>query len=166
VPPKENASSAQSQYLRNGEALIGITFGETMLVKRAESSGLFGSEPVRGAICSMTEINCWREAIFGVLLTVALLVGCCPLTDSTSAAPARKASDYPWPKTEESYTPLAGRFPPPAGFQRSPVAEGSWKQWLRNLPMRRVGTPVRSRGGAIILPANSTMLAGVVDLDI
>ncbi len=111
-------------------------------------------------------MNRWHEVILGVLLTLALLLGCRPLTNSTSAAPTRKASDYPWPKTEESYTPLAGRFPPPAGFQRSAVAEGSWKQWLRNLPMRRAGTPVRSRDGAIILPANSTMLAGVVDLDI
>ena len=111
-------------------------------------------------------MNQWHEAILGVLLTVALLVGCRPLTDSSSAAPSRKASDYPWPKTEESYTPLAGRFPPPAGSQRSPVAEGSWKQWLRNLPMRGPATPVRSRGGSVILPATAAVLAGVVDLDI
>jgi len=111
-------------------------------------------------------MNCWHKAILGTMFTVALLVGCRPLTGFTSAAPARRASDYPWPKTEESYTPLAGRFPPPAGFQRSAVAEGSWKQWLRNLPMRRAGTPVRSRSGSVILPANSAVLAGVIDLDI
>ncbi len=111
-------------------------------------------------------MNRWHEAILGMLLAVALLVGCRPLTDSTSAAPTCNASDYPWPKTEESYTPLAGRFPAPAGLQRSPVAEGSWKQWLRNLPMRGPATPVRSRDGAIILSANSAVLAGVIDLGV
>ncbi len=111
-------------------------------------------------------MNRWHEVILAVLLTVALLVGCRPLTDSTSAAPTRKASDYPWPKIEESYTPLAGRFPPPAGFQRSPVAEGSWKQWLRNLPMRAPGTPVRGRDGSVILPADADALGGVIDLDV
>ena len=103
----------------------------------------------------------------GLLLVPA---GCQPSGTAVQAAAdyksPRASQDYPWPHTEGQYKPLAQRFPPPAGFQRGAVAQKSWKEWLRHLPLRQPGTPVRSRDGLIIVPANSSALAAVVDLDV
>jgi len=78
----------------------------------------------------------------------------------------RSGDDYPWARTEATFEPLAARFAPPAGFSRVPVAEGSWGEWLRNLPLRPAGTPVRGRDGGVIVPSDSPHLAAVVDMDV
>ena len=76
------------------------------------------------------------------------------------------AADYPWARGEPAFEPAAARFAPPAGFWRVPVARGSWGEWLRHVPLRRPGTPVRGRDGALIVPGDSPHLAAVVDMDV
>ena len=74
--------------------------------------------------------------------------------------------DYPWPRSEGSYSPLALRIAPPEGFTRVETPEGSWGQWLRYLPLRTAGTPVRSREGSVIVPGDDIHLAAVIDMDV
>lgn len=107
----------------------------------------------------------------GVLTLLLGLTGCqsrLPATPPRPAGPrtAALAHAYPWPQVEARYQPLAQRFPPPPGFSRVPLAQGSWGEWLRNLPLRAPGTPVRADDGAVIVPGNAPSLAAVVDLDL
>jgi hypothetical protein len=73
---------------------------------------------------------------------------------------------YPWLDAGARVRPLAEAFPPPPGYRRVPVAEGEFGAWLRGLPLRPPGTPVRSHRGALILPGNDRRLAAVVELDV
>lgn len=75
------------------------------------------------------------------------------------------AEDYPWPRIEDDYEPAA-RFEPPRGFSRTELADRSWGQWLRHLPLKPPGTPVLSRQGETIVPGDSAMLGRVVDMDV
>ena len=74
--------------------------------------------------------------------------------------------DYLWPHSETAYEPIARRLPPPRGFTLASAADGSYKQWLRHLPLKPKGTPVRSRDADVILPGRSPVLAGVLDMDV
>lgn len=99
-----------------------------------------------------------------------LLPGCCrppaPLAGAEPVVFPLTTEDYPWPRTAPTCEPVAQRFPPPDGFARVTVGERSWGQWLRHLPLRPAGTAVLSRGGFPILPGNSPILGGVVDMDV
>jgi hypothetical protein len=53
----------------------------------------------------------------------------------------------------------------PAGFRRVRVASGSYAHWLRHLPLRKPGTPVRDHRGAK-LPSSTAVAEAVVDLDV
>ncbi len=116
------------------------------------------------------------RAAFALLLVMANALGGCrsapPVVDAPSIAPTEAyvspltAEDYPWPKQAETYEPLAARFPPPEGFERVPVADGSWGQWLRHLPLLPAGTPVRSLDASVVVRGNALDLAGVVDMDV
>lgn len=75
------------------------------------------------------------------------------------------AVSYPWLADTSSHQSLADRFPPPEGYRRVEVEEGSFAEWLRFLPMRPPGTTVRAYDGRIVLYADSPGLAGVVGLD-
>lgn len=75
------------------------------------------------------------------------------------------APRYLW-LTEASAGPgatLAGRIPPPAGFERIPVAAGSFAEWLRGLPLKPEGTPVRLYDGR--LKWSQDKHAAVIDID-
>ncbi|MGD9496822.1 MAG: DUF4846 domain-containing protein [Armatimonadota bacterium] len=117
------------------------------------------------------------RAALVLLLVMAAAVGGCrkappPAAEGPPPAPAEAyvapltAEDYPWPKQAERYEPLAARFPPPEGFERVPVAEGSWGEWLRHLPLLPAGTPVRSLDGSVVMRDNAPELAAVVDMDV
>jgi Domain of unknown function (4846) len=103
-------------------------------------------------------------------VAIAVLSAMCLAGCARTPAPAKRTSatarDYPWPAATAGYEPIAARFAPPRGFTRVPIAAGSWSEWLRNLPMRAAGTPVRSLGRDVILPGESPLLAGVVDIDV
>ena len=58
------------------------------------------------------------------------------------------------------------RFSEPQGFQRIKVAEGSFADWLRNLPLKTPGSPVLDFKGCIFKQADDSTVAAVIDLDI
>ncbi|HKA91771.1 MAG TPA: DUF4846 domain-containing protein [Haliangiales bacterium] len=62
--------------------------------------------------------------------------------------------------------PLDAPFPPPAGMARVEVEEGSFGAWLRRLPLRPPGAPVRSFKGVQILAGDDPRLAAVAELDV
>ena len=119
----------------------------------------------------MLRYSVWAGLLGGVLV----MAGCRP---STSAGPGEAhppdqvvefplhAEDYPWPRAEDEYEPLVARFPAPDGFVRDELADGGWGRWLRHLPLKPPGTPVRSRQGEMIAPGDSMTLGGVVDMDV
>jgi hypothetical protein len=79
---------------------------------------------------------------------------------SLAAAPR-----YLWlaePNAQNAPT-LAGRLPPPAGFERVPAPPGSFAEWLRGLPLRPDGTPVRLYDGR--LKWSQDKHAAVIDID-
>jgi hypothetical protein len=59
---------------------------------------------------------------------------------------------------------IAGRFAPPPGFERVPMQAGSFGAWLRTLPLRPAGTPVKLHTGAFKF--NQAVHAAVLDIDV
>jgi hypothetical protein len=112
-----------------------------------------------------------RPWVVGMAAVIGVsAAGCRPRAAGTAtAAPpdyTRFENDYAWPREAASYEPLVARFPPPEGFTRVPVAELSWGEWLRHLPMLPEGTPVVTETGGLIGGPESGWLAGVIDMDI
>jgi hypothetical protein len=70
---------------------------------------------------------------------------------------------YPWPHAAEAET-VAGRFAPPEGFVRLPMAEGSFGAWLRDLPLRPGCPEVKLFDGR--RKRNQTAQVAVVDIDV
>jgi hypothetical protein len=63
---------------------------------------------------------------------------------------SQSAPQYLWLNASaNSSSVLIDRVAPPAGFERVPVAEGSFGEWLRNLPLRPPNTPVALYNGRI-----------------
>ena len=60
-------------------------------------------------------------------------------------------------------TKVAG-LRPPAGFVRAAAASGSWAAWLRALPLKPAGTPVRLYNGALRVQQDTH--AAVIDIDV
>jgi len=79
---------------------------------------------------------------------------------------APRAGDYAWLSraSAKAYEPLAKRIAAPTGFSRVQVAEGSFGEWLRQLPVRPAGTPVLGGDRKAIVPADAASLACAVDL--
>ncbi|MBI5844182.1 MAG: DUF4846 domain-containing protein [Deltaproteobacteria bacterium] len=75
-----------------------------------------------------------------IFLAVAILLLAAPVALSA-------ADPYPWPKKETRAETLSARIPPPPGFTRLAAKEGSFAAWLRGLPLRPEGTPVRLYDG-------------------
>ena len=65
------------------------------------------------------------------------------------AADALAAPRYSWsPTPPPTQDTLATRIPPPPGFVRTPAPPGSWAEWLRGLPLKPAGAPVKLHTGA------------------
>jgi hypothetical protein len=73
---------------------------------------------------------------------------------------------YAFVPTGTTTRPLEDTFPPPAGMTRVAVDNGSFAAWLRRLPLRPAGTPVRSYKGAEILAGDDPRLSAVAELDV
>jgi hypothetical protein len=73
---------------------------------------------------------------------------------------------YPWLSAERSIHPLSEAIPPPSGYARVAVEEGSFGAWLRGLPLRPAGSPVLDFRGGEILAADHAALAAVAELDV
>ena len=83
-----------------------------------------------------------------------------------SALPAIAESRRPWAPWQAVSTAgtLANRIAPPAGFERGATPPGSWATWLRELPLKPAGTPVRLHTGA--LKSLQSAHAAVIDIDV
>ncbi|WP_143196147.1 DUF4846 domain-containing protein [Archangium sp. Cb G35] len=73
---------------------------------------------------------------------------------------------YPWLSADRSVRPLAEAIPPPSGYTRVAVEDGSFGAWLRGLPLRPEGSPVQDFGGQDILAGDHAALAAVAELDV
>jgi hypothetical protein len=98
---------------------------------------------------------------------LALLVGAGLAGASEPRVPTRQErARYPWLSAERPIRPLAEALPPPEGYTRVALEEGSFGAWLRGLPLRPEGTPVLDFRGRTILAANDASLAAVAELDV
>ena len=95
-----------------------------------------------------------------VAAVIVLALGIAAGTASVVAAPR-----YLWraEPAAQGTAPLAGRIPAPSGFERVPAPPGSFAEWLRNLPLRPEGTPVRIYDGR--LKWSQDKHVAVIDID-
>jgi len=112
-----------------------------------------------------------RAWVVAVAAIVGLAAGCRHPRLRAGAPPSppdytRFENDYAWPRAAPTYEPLVARFPAPEGFTRVPVAELSWAEWLRHVPMLPQGAPVVTETGRVIGGPGSDWLAGVIDMDL
>jgi hypothetical protein len=73
---------------------------------------------------------------------------------------------YRWLTADARVEQLHDRIPPPRGAHRVAVASDSFGAWLRGLPVRAPGTPVRSYRGDKLHDGNDPRIAAVVELDV
>ncbi len=73
---------------------------------------------------------------------------------------------YPWLSAEQAIRPLSEALPPPSGFKRVAVEEGSFGAWLRGLPLRAAGTPVHDFRGELLRAGDDDRVAAVAELDV
>ena len=71
---------------------------------------------------------------------------------------------WPWLPEGAQRETLRERFPPPAGFAREALPEGSFGAWLRELPLLPAGAPVLLFDGRP--KGRQDVHAAVVDLDV
>jgi hypothetical protein len=71
---------------------------------------------------------------------------------------------YPWLEQYDASQSVAARIPPPQGFHRVDVIPGTFAGWLRHLPLKASGSPVRLHDGK--LKANQSVHHAVVDIDV
>jgi hypothetical protein len=81
--------------------------------------------------------------------------------------PSRELLDhYRWLAADAHVERLDHRIPPPRGAHRVAVASDSFGAWLRGLPVRAPGTPVRSYRGELLRDGGDRRIAAVVELDV
>ncbi|MFP2904328.1 DUF4846 domain-containing protein [Pyxidicoccus sp. 3LFB2] len=102
------------------------------------------------------------------LLVLALLL---PRVGTASApeprAPTRdELARYAWLSPGVKVRPLEAAIAPPEGYTRIAVEQGSFGAWLRGLPLRPQGTPVRDFQGGRILAGDDARQAAVAELDV
>lgn len=76
---------------------------------------------------------------------------------------AAASPSYPWLQGAPVSATLEAAAPPPPGFRRLPAEAGSFAAWLRGLPMKPSGAPVRLYDGR--LKWHQTYHAAVIDID-
>ncbi len=93
------------------------------------------------------------------LIFLAAFLSVTGATGAGSAAPR-----YLWRNTAASHpATLAGAIPAPDGFDRVRVAPGSFAEWLRGLPVKPPGAPVRLYDGR--LKWSQDKHVAVIDID-
>ena len=80
------------------------------------------------------------------------------------AATTDAASFYPWLKAYDPAQSVAARIAPPAGFQRTLTAAGTFPDWLRRLPLKKGTPPVHLYNGKE--KGNQDAHGAVVDIDV
>jgi hypothetical protein len=104
----------------------------------------------------MSRAEMAQTPLLAVLLVALLLAP--SFSVRTDAAPA-----YPWLDGKPATRTLEAAIAPPPGFTRVPVEPGSFAAWLRGLPMKADGVPVRYYDGR--LKWHQSYHAAVLDID-
>jgi len=102
----------------------------------------------------------------GLLLPVLSAGTPAPASDTPRAPTREELARYPWLSSSARVRPLEASFPPPSGYTRMELEPGTFGAWLRGLPLRPAGTPVRDFQGGEILSAGDSRLAAVAELDV
>lgn len=101
----------------------------------------------------------------GLLLSTA--AGAQPSEGPAPRPPTKEElARYPWLSKDARVRSLEAAFPPPSGYTRVEVEQGSFGAWLRGLPLRPAGSPVRDFRGGQVLAGDDSRLAAVAELDI
>lgn len=106
-------------------------------------------------------ISATNSAGHGVKLTPLILTAISLLFGSAVAANA--SGLYPWGGTQNPPETLLNRLQPPSGFERTAAASGSFATWLRDLPLKPSGSPVKLYNGRD--KARQDVHAAVIDID-
>jgi hypothetical protein len=77
---------------------------------------------------------------------------------------SRPSAAYPWAKSYDPTATLAARITPPRGYERVDIDPEGFAHWLRGLPLKPAGTPVKLYNGQD-KPNQAGHLA-VVDIDV
>lgn len=70
---------------------------------------------------------------------------------------------YPWKKSSPITETMLSHFPTPEGFTRVPVADNSFAQWLRRLPVLPGNSPVVDYREQIRKSSSDSTIAAVID---
>lgn len=88
-------------------------------------------------------------------------------SDGTPRPPTREElARYAWLSKDARIRPLEASFPPPPGYSRVALEPGTFGAWLRGLPLRPEGTPVRDFQGGQVLAGDDPRLAAVAELEV
>jgi Domain of unknown function (4846) len=87
-----------------------------------------------------------------------------PTLVALSHIPTPEYLHYTWLAADAAPQSLLNRIAPPEGWQRVPVAKGSFAEWLRYLPLQPEGQEVKLFNGA--LKANQQAHHAVVQMDV
>lgn len=96
-----------------------------------------------------------------------ILFGAGVAAEALTASPAPTMAGppvYPWLAGKTPEGTIAGEIAPPPDYVRVAVPGGSFGEWLRNLPLKPSGTPVRLYDGR--RKRNQGAHAAVVDIDV
>jgi len=74
-----------------------------------------------------------------------------------------QAKDYPWLARYDARETIAARFAAPNGYERVETEAGTFARWLRHLPLKKAGTPVRLYDGRE--KGDQSAHAAVIDID-
>ncbi|MGE6763818.1 DUF4846 domain-containing protein [Corallococcus interemptor] len=104
------------------------------------------------------------------LSSIALSLVSCEASGQARAAPHAPSTEerarYPWLSASTRVRSLEETFATPEGYARVPLEAGSFGAWLRGLPLRPEGSPVRDFQGRTVLAASDARLAAVGELDV
>jgi hypothetical protein len=87
-------------------------------------------------------------------------------TGEMSAPTEAELARYTWLDASSSIRRLDGSIAPPSGYARvAASSDSSFAAWLRGLPLRASGTPVKSYAGKVLHEASDSRIAAVAEID-
>ncbi|NNC37443.1 MAG: hypothetical protein EX271_05540 [Acidimicrobiales bacterium] len=101
-----------------------------------------------------------RPVIFKIFLGLAVIL--CAICVPAIAQVSSSTHAYSWLSSYDSNQSIENRIAPPAGYERTACASGSFCDWLRNLQLKQPGSPVLHYDGTIKHGAASH---AVIDID-
>lgn len=103
---------------------------------------------------------------FFVLVAVILccLAGCHHSAQAQRTPTQTFPASYKWLRSYDARQAIGNRIAVPPGYERVPVAAGSFGEWLRGLPLKKGCPPVRLYDGS--LKNDQTVHVAVVNMDV